>query len=347
MGKILENAFAKINLTLKVVGRRADGYHEIDSLVVFADAGDVVWVNEGDVLPLDETASTSHVPAYYSLDHFNDVELAVSGAYGGAIEGENLVESVAKAFMAAVPQEAGGLAGFTGNGDGGALEPAHSLQVGLEKVLPVAAGLGGGSADAAALIRLFQRLGFVDLDDRQIADFGKRFGADVPVCVYSQPAFMRGIGEVIEPLEQLPSMGVLLVNPRVSVPTGSVFAALNAAPLLDADLDDHLSCEQKSASGLVQGGQDVIEFFTIDDVVSYMERVPNDLSAPALGVAPVIGDVLQAIEGLPGCRIGRLSGSGATCFGLFENMEAARLAGLELTERFPEWWILPSVIRGK
>lgn len=296
---ISETAWAKINLSLSVLGKRDDGYHELESLVVFANVGDKLTLEPG-----------------------GGFQLNVIGSEAGAIVGENLVERVGRDLLAKILDASSAYSAA----------PEIIGTVTLDKMLPVAAGVGGGSADAAALIRLIEKqmpeeAGLYSEFD--IAQFGKDYGADVPVCVASLPAMMRGIGEIVEPVKSLPEMGVLLVNPRVGVSTGAVFTALDAGryEVLE-NVDEVLP----------------VSFSNIAEVLDYMVEVPNDLLAPALKVAPIIGDVLETLDCLKGCLISRLSGSGATCFGLFETEAEAHVAGALLKSQEPHWWVETGIV---
>ncbi len=305
-----ETAFAKVNLTLSVLGKRDDGYHQLESLVVFAGVGDELVFS-----PLSKNSSPSQDRSF---------QLRVVGSEAMHIEGENLVETVGIQLLNELTQFAS--------------SQTYSQNLGefqLEKKLPVAAGLGGGSADAAALIRIlnhyFSDQGF-DLSRFDFLKFSQKFGADIPVCVSSNPAFMHGIGEIVEPIDHIPQMHMLLVNPRIAVPTGSVFKALNAAPYHEGE------------KGTIDELRSLV-LSDVDGVIDVMEKVPNDLLQPALKVAPQIGDVLAEIGGLGGCLISRLSGSGATCFGLFETKEDLQRGGSYLRSRFPKWWIADTFVR--
>lgn len=305
-----ETAWAKVNLTLSILGKREDGYHQLESLVVFAGCGDELSFfpsNENNLSPTN-----------------SKFELDVTGPEALTIEGENLVETV-------------GVHLFTELSPFSAL-PLASKKIGdfhLKKQLPVAAGLGGGSADAAALLRLVKRFltdRGADFSDFDFVKFAQKFGADIPVCISSVPAFMQGIGEIVQPIKQMPKIQMLLVNPRVTVSTASVFQAFNASPFQhEESQSDFDFCS--------------LEFSSIGSVISTMERIPNDLLEPALKVAPKIGEVLNEIAQLDRCVISRLSGSGATCFGLFETEEDLQRAGAELRARFPKWWIKETFVR--
>lgn len=312
-----DTAWAKVNLTLKVLGKRADGYHELESLVVFAGCGDELSLT----LEKHDTASS--------------LELTVFGPEAQAIKGENLVQEVSRHFLELISND-------------GALNLSKASQaqlfaagkLHLDKRLPVAAGLGGGSADAAAALRLIRQAmkqQGVDLSSLDMNKFALRFGADIPVCLNSVPSFMTGIGETVTPLSHFPKLGLLLVNPRVQVPTGRVFQELNATPL-----------KGDAGHGLGHGGGEKLaakSFCSVSDVIDYMNEFGNDLLEPALKVAPQIGNVLGEIESQEGCLISRLSGSGATCFGLFETLCQAEHAGEILKNCYPGWWIESTFVR--
>lgn len=255
---------AKINLTLHVVGRRPDGYHLLESLVVFTSVGDRVTVAPG-------------APS-----------LTVTGP-----------------FAAGVPTDESNLC----------LQAARAVGVDaaitLHKVLPVASGIGGGSADAAAVLRAVG----------QVPKRPELLGADVPVCLLSRPALMRGVGEIVIPVAGLPVLHLVLVNPGVAVATPAVFAALQhrdnpALPGLPAGAD---------AAGLV----------------AWLAACRNDLQAPATRVAPVIAHALDALAG-QGATLARMSGSGATCFGVFPTAAAATRAAAAIATAQPGWWVAPT-----
>lgn len=287
MTALFESAPAKINLTLEILGRRADGYHELQSLVVFArDCADRV-----------------------SLDMSKPEGIAVSGPFGGMIEGDNLLAKVLTLARETEPR----------------------LKLGafeLTKNLPVASGIGGGSADAAAALRLIRRANpelAAGVDWKGLA---ARLGADVPVCLEGLPALMSGIGEIIEPVAVLPRMTAVLINPQAKVPvekTARVFRHL-AAPALSASPN---RAEAPALAGL-------------DAVLDYMASHRNGLTAAAMQVVPEIAGVLEALDEMDGCRVTRLSGAGPTCFAIFESSDAAEEAQAVLAETHPQWWVTRS-----
>jgi 4-diphosphocytidyl-2-C-methyl-D-erythritol kinase len=271
---------AKINLFLHVGDRRADGYHELESLVAFADVGD-------DLL-LEPAAALA---------------LTVDGPFGAQLagEGDNLVLRAAR---------------------GVAVLAGHDLprRIALTKNLPVASGIGGGSADAAATLRAF--LLEWRREEFKLSDFvelAKTLGADVPVCFFGHSAWMYGIGDGIERVD-LPELPAVLVNPGVSVATREVFSKLNARAGVDK-----LHWPEK--------------FADVGAVIAFLKTVGNDLEAPALSLVPVIGEVLGALRAVKGVELARMSGSGATCFGLFLDRTAAEGAAAQIARNHPGWWV--------
>ena len=276
-----ELARAKVNLDLLVTGRRPDGYHELDSLVAFADFGDEL-----------------------TIESSTDLTLELTGPFAaGLCAGEdNLVLRAARK-----------LAAVTG------IHPIARLR--LDKQLPVAAGLGGGSADAAAALRGLRRHWRLPLDDAALAEIGLGLGADVPVCLLSRPVRMRGIGELIEPMLGLPELNLLLVNPGCPLATAAVFRELSLSAI------GPRSVEFPSAPGL-----------------DWLARSRNVLEFPARGLLQDIGVVLTALAGIPGCRLARMSGSGATCFGLFDKPAQAKWAAATIARDHPNWWVVACVV---
>jgi len=278
--RAVRNAPAKVNLSLHVTGRRADGYHELDGLIAFADVGDRLTVEAA--------------PA---------TDLTLTGAFAAVLreEPENLVLAAASRLA-----QVGGVAG--------------GAAITLEKELPVAAGIGGGSADAAAVLRALQVVWNLDLDPAALARIALDLGADVPVCLHGQAAFIGGIGERIVPAPPLPPAWLVLVNPGVALSTAAVFRARPRGirpprPPWPTAPD----CAEELAAWLAH-----------DD---------NDLEPTARRLVPEIDRVLSALNGTEGCRLQRMSGSGATCFGLYANAADARRAARSLTEAEPGWWV--------
>ncbi len=279
------DAPAKINLALHVCGRRPDGYHLLDSLVVFTGIGDRI------------TASLS-----------DGLRLEVGGPNGAALanESNNLVLRAARFLLETTNSEAG----------------AH---IRLEKNLPVAAGIGGGSSDAAATLRACANLWSVDPAQVSNVDLANSLGADIPVCFFRKAAFMAGIGEAITPAPHLPESWLVLVNPGEPLETKRVFAALDGfSPPL----------ERKAFANLA----------TATELAAVLKKHTNDLMSPAAQLVPAIPSVISALESQSGCLLARLSGSGPTCFGLFGDEPAAQAAAAEIRSNRPEWWVVPTKV---
>lgn len=276
---IVELAAAKLNLDLLVTGKTPDGYHELDSLVVFADFGDRLTVE-----PAEE------------------LELVLSGPFAGSLEGEpdNLVLKAARRLAAA--------AGV-----------AASVRITLEKNLPVASGIGGGSADAAAALRGLARLWGIDWPDHQLRELGLGLGADVPVCLYGRPARLRGIGERLDPIRGLPDLPLVLVNPGVAVATSAVFKAFELPTM--------------AFRRQVLPAHPSLARFAV-----WLDASRNELEPAALSLAPAIGTVLDRLRSLEDCLVARMSGSGATCFGLFADDAKAAVAAATISATEPGWW---------
>jgi 4-diphosphocytidyl-2-C-methyl-D-erythritol kinase len=279
---------AKVNLTLRVVGRRVDGYHDLESVVAFADCADRLTLT-----PASELCLTTTGP--------------LADACGDTAD--NLVLKAARLLAERVP---------------GLLLGAFTL----DKVLPVAAGIGGGSADAAAALRLLARRNGLAFDDPRLREVALMTGADVPVCLASRACDMTGVGENLLPLN-LPELPCVLVNPRVGVATKDVFQALG---LRNGEL--------------LVGVTDVIEApawpdagASIADWFAALSLVGNDLEAPARRVQPLVGEVLAALQASEGVLLARMSGSGATCFALFASVSLAQRAAQHIEAGHPGWWV--------
>lgn len=284
-------ARAKVNLTLRIIGRRADGYHELESLVAFAGVGDTLTLEPGEAL-----------------------SLAISGPRGAGLSAEdNLVLRAARALSDACP--------------GLRLGRFH-----LVKRLPVASGIGGGSADAAAALRLLARLNGLSLSEPEVMSVAAKTGADVPVCLDSRARVMAGIGERLGPLLRLPPLFAVLVNPGVPIETAAVFRELGLAK------GASLSPPGEGAKLHDAGG-------SAKSLIPQLSCSGNDLEAPALRVAPVLPSVLERLAALPGCRLARMSGSGATCFALFDDCRQSAAAARLLSAERPDWWVKPTVLR--
>lgn len=278
---LVEHARAKLNLDLLVLGKRPDGYHDLDSLVVFARLGDVLLLEPADGLTIE-----------------------ASGPFAAELPpaAENLVTRAAHR-----------LASLGGKASGARLR--------LVKRLPIASGIGGGSADAAAALRGLNRLWGLGIDDATLREIGLGLGADVPVCLYGRPARLRGAGERLDPVRGLPELPLVLANPRVPLATGRVFAGLDPAverPAREEGLPTMPSPPR---------------------LVAWLSGTRNDLEAPAIALEPAIGRVLEALRAEPGCEVARMSGSGATCFGLFATPAAAEAAAARLDAAEPGWWV--------
>lgn len=273
---------AKVNLYLHVGDKRADGYHDLLSLVVFADVGDRLTLAPADRLSLKVTGKFPNTgPA-----------------------DDNLVMKAARALQSWADKHG---------------HKTKPVEFTLEKNLPVASGIGGGSSDAATtLLMLAAHWGLhIAVDDLEA--LGLQLGADIPVCLRAVPTLVSGVGEVLTPMDGLPQFALVLANPRVEVPTAQVFKSLTvrsgayAPPLPRTD-----------------GAR---------ELAMYLDRTINDLAAPAKVLAPVIMQVENAVRATDGCLTARMSGSGATCFGLYESLSAAEAAANAITATHPDWWV--------
>lgn len=276
---ISEFAPAKVNLALHVTAKRGDGFHLVDSLVVFADIGDHLSI---------ETAARD--------------QLEVTGLFaaGVPVGPENLVWKAANLFPDRPP-----------------------LKITLEKNLPPASGIGGGTSDGAAIVR-----GLVRLLGREVPKASEltSLGADLPVCVTARPSRMAGIGEVVEPITNLPPFNSLLINPGVEVSTARVFGMLSRTD-----------------------GKGLSPFPLADDRgewLAYLHDQRNDMAMAAQSMVPKIGEALQALAGAKHCQLARMSGSGATVFGLFPDANSAAAAGRTIADHHKDWWIAPTMLVG-
>jgi 4-diphosphocytidyl-2-C-methyl-D-erythritol kinase len=270
---------AKINLYLHVTARRSDGYHVLDSLVVFAGVVDTVVAEPADEITLDSEGPFA----------------AALGAAAG-----NLALKAARLLAAR--------AGVT-----------EGARLTLVKRLPVAAGIGGGSADAAATLNALARLWKLKLPQDELHTIAAALGADVPICLHRRPAFIGGIGEMIEDAPLLPDAGFLLVNPRIALATQSVFK--------------NFTGPRSAAARFREAPRDA------GALAAILESRRNDLTQAAVALVPEIGTVLAALARLKGARLARMSGSGSTCFALFEDLATAEAAARELAPQFPGWWV--------
>jgi len=272
---------AKINLFLHVGEKRGDGFHDLQSLVVFVDVGDTLAFS-----PSPELTLTLHGPFASGLE----------------AEDDNLVLRAAQA-----------LAKHTGR-------PAAKAAIRLMKQLPVASGIGGGSADAAAVLRGLTRLWALDLSWTELLAVAETIGSDVPVCVESKASWMEGRGERVMPAATLPQMPMLVVNPGIAVSTAEVFRTLAT----------------RHGTGRINRATPLS---SPRELIAFLTKTSNDLQAPAQQIAPVIGHVLDELSRMPGVELWRMSGSGATCFALFDDQNAAEMAQVALSHTHPDWWV--------
>ena len=277
---LTETAYAKINLALHVRRRRADGYHDLETLFAFCEDGDDLGVEPAD-----------------------DLSLTITGPLGEGLSADedNLVLRAARALQASSSVRQG-------------------AAIRLDKRLPIASGIGGGSADAAAALRLLVRLWSVDLSPSVLHDIAADLGADVPACLVSRSCRGEGKGDALDLLDDatLRGLPVLLVNPRVPVPTGPVFKGWNGI--------DHGPLSRGDPLAAALAGR-------------------NDLQPPAIAMQPVIADVVDALAAMPGMKLARMSGSGATCFALFGTIAERDSARDAMEIRFPAWWLLATLLR--
>ena len=281
---LVEQAPAKINLTLRVLGRREDGYHRLESLVAFAELADTLTLHPG-----------------------GDDALDITGPFATACGGaeENLVLKALRALR----------------------ERVEGLKAGrllLEKNIPVAAGLGGGSADAAAALRLLTRANDLEVDDPRLAAAASATGADVPVCLDSRTRIMRGVGDELSAPLDLSPLAALLVNPRVALATRDVFAKFTAGQASERSIAD-VPCEAGAA-------------------IAFLDSYGNDLTSAAVACQPVIAQVIECLLAVPGARLTRMSGSGATCFALFASAGEALEAARRLQAKRKGWWVCPTMV---
>jgi 4-diphosphocytidyl-2-C-methyl-D-erythritol kinase len=276
-GRITVDARGKVNLYLHVVGRRSDGYHLLDTLMVFTELGDRVAVEPSDALTLE-----------------------ADGPFVDKLPGDpedNLVLRAARALADAA-------------------EVPAKASIRLTKNLPVSAGLGSGSSDAAATLNALSRLWQIPEGKVDLPALALTLGADVPACLAAEPVFVGGIGEVLTPAPRLPLVDILLVNPGVQLATLSVFAARRGG------FNPELRFRDSPQN--------------VRDLADILKERENDLTDAATRLSPVVREMIGAIEGAAGCRLARMSGSGATCFGLFDDAETAQRAKEQL-ERY-DWW---------
>lgn len=280
-----ELAPAKLNLFLHVGSRGTNGLHALESLVVFTAFGDQLRLAPSDGFALVRT-----------------------GPYAAGLPEHPALELTARAVD--------GLARICGR--------SPDFTITLEKNIPVAAGLGGGSADAAAAIRLVCREWGIDPADARLPALAMELGADVPMCLYSRPAWIAGAGERVEPIPNCADLHLLLVNPHVPLSTAQVFAAYTPGDAGDA------------GAGIAGAS---VDLGTSDALGAFVELQRNDLAAPAQQLCPVIADMLERLADLHDCRLARMSGSGPTCFAVFDNADACARAARDLGAEHPDWWV--------
>jgi 4-diphosphocytidyl-2-C-methyl-D-erythritol kinase len=280
---------AKVNLTLHIKGLRSDGYHELKSVVAFTGWGD-------------------HLSFFPKPDQGLEFTLSIQGPFRESLlsDGSNLVLRAAYAFRHAFPAVCGG----------------HFL---LIKNLPIAAGIGGGSSNAAAVFRLFAQWHSIPLSHPSFLKIARSLGADVPVCINPILQRMEGIGERVVPLKNVGPLYSVLVNPGIPLSTGKIFHAFDR---------DHVHI---FSEGCVEDEDRT----GIDSIL----KGHNDLEAIAQDLCPEVGQILEALRQEPGCLCARMSGSGPTVWGLFEKRHFASRAARSLKERSPKWWVRPCVLR--
>ncbi len=283
---------AKINLCLHVLGRRQDGFHELQSLVVFADLGDRLRISAGQGSAADS--------------------LVIDGPFSGDLHGEkdNLV---LKALHAMKRQWPGLIPG--------------PLRICLQKNLPVASGIGGGSADAAAMLRVLAEEFVPAIEQDRLHEIALLLGSDIPACLSKKPLIMSGRGENLTLLEKFPSLFAVLANPGITISTGRVFSGLksrNNPPLKDLPANP---------AGPLQ-------------LVDWLRQTRNDLQMETIALVPGIGELIGEFEKNPDCMLARMSGSGATVFALFADLERARAGARRIRQRWPGYWVQPTILSG-
>ena len=280
---ICQSAPAKINLFFHVKNRRADGYHDIESLVVFTEVCD-----------------------HIEVENYEDLELVVSGPFANALphNNDNLIIQAAQLLARTAK-----------------IKPRARIH--LKKVLPVAAGIGGGSADAAATLLALKELWKISINTKDLNALAFNLGADVPVCLSQGPRLVSGIGHKLKTVENLPEFALLLANPRQPVYTTQVFRRLSPPFPFRQPWEKHPTL----------------------NFISRLGECQNDLEPSACNLAPEISEVLKELQNLSGCQLARMSGSGATCYGLFDDLNTAQAAARILVKRQKSWWVCASLVR--
>ncbi len=277
---------AKINLFLHITGRQANGYHLLDSLVGFVDIGDTIKIEPHDSFSFEITGKFAN--------HFQEKDRVSN------IDSENLVVKAARRLAQIC-------------------EKPLNVKITLKKSLPLAAGIGGGSSDAASTIWGLQELWELKRDEEYLLPLMTNLGADVPACLNSTPVIMRGIGDILTAAPNMPEVAVLLVNPMINCPTRDVFIHYHGHFKSDVQIPNH--------------------FTDLYDLIAFLNNTENDLYDSALQSIPEIGNVIHSIKIEDGCLLSRMSGSGATCFGLFESESAVKKAKDHILRENPDWWV--------
>jgi 4-diphosphocytidyl-2-C-methyl-D-erythritol kinase len=288
--RLIERAPAKVNLSLHILGRYENGWHELESLVAFAGCADLLTLETQEGLSLEVEGPTA---AAAGPDH------------------DNLVLRAARNLLRRAPNLRAG-------------------RFRLTKRLPAAAGLGGGSSDAAAALRLLARANGIELADERLFAAARETGADVPVCLAPRAKVMRGVGEKLGPPLRLPPLFAVLVNPGVAVETKAVFALLGLAPGQRAASPSKLSVDDVDSAPLL---------------IQRLRAAGNDMESAACSLEPAVHDALSTLARIPGVRLARMSGSGATCFALFDSCRAAAAAATRVRGDQPTWWVKATALR--
>lgn len=311
--RIIEFASAKVNLYLHVGPPRQDGRHPLDSLVAFANLGDILTISAD---PQNDANAQARETGLRLADHAR-CHLSLDGPFANGLhlEADNLVLRAARSLLQAVgPDRRKGL---------------PIAQIRLTKNLPIASGIGGGSADAAATLRGLNRFWKLQFSAWELEILALPLGADVPSCVLSAHAHMRGIGEILTP-SPVPALPAILVNHGGLCPTGAVYQRFDAMGL-----------------GFEFSEQPSPQAQSIGEFLEALHGSRNDLEAPAVDLVPAIGEVLQRMRALPGVQLARMSGSGATCFALFADQQSADRAAMQLRAHAPHWWVQAGILGGE
>ncbi|MCP4934472.1 MAG: 4-(cytidine 5'-diphospho)-2-C-methyl-D-erythritol kinase [bacterium] len=314
------NAPAKVNLSLHIKGRRTDGYHELTGLVAFADVADKLHFRQ-----------EGHPEVTGSGQGWS---LEITGPFAADLDDacdssqHNLVVQAARLFQKQFEGCCGG-------------------EILLEKKLPIAAGIGGGSSDAAATLKALQEFSSY-VDEYDLREMAEGLGADVAMCLSPTAKNISGTGGIFEPATEFQPLPCVLVNPGVRVSTPMVFKELAAAPL-PSELSDEIDIGKFFMEGL-PSQEDCDVFRRMKDIepltiIGWLRTQRNDLQEPAIRLAPVIADVLEVIGKDGSCRVARMSGSGATCFGLYDSKDRAEQAALKIRADHPDWWVAATMLR--